>query len=114
MKKMLTMILALGVAFLFTSSVWAAGAGCCSGHKGVCECKCCDGTALSDKCMKKECEAVAKTADKAEKKADTTADKAEKKADTTADKAEKKADKADDKAKKATDKGKKAKKLLGQ
>lgn len=27
-----------------------AAAGCCSGHKGVCECACCDGTPLSKPC----------------------------------------------------------------
>jgi hypothetical protein len=39
----------LFLVFLLSSSV-IARSGCCSHHKGVCGCGCCDGTPLSAKC----------------------------------------------------------------
>lgn len=38
-------------SIILLSSIYAeARSGCCSHHKGVCGCKCCDGTSLSAKC----------------------------------------------------------------
>lgn len=110
MKKLLSVIVALGVAVLFCGSVQAA-AGCCSGHKGVCEGKCCDGTPLSEKCQAKAADKAEKKADKAAKKADAAADKAGDKVNAAADKKE---DAAQKKADKAGDKAKKAKKAVGE
>lgn len=52
MKKLLAPIFALtliGTAIMAIPDA-EARRGCCSHHQGVCGCKCCDGTALSDKC----------------------------------------------------------------
>ena len=40
--------------FIFTNSTYAKS-GCCSHHKGVCGCSCCDGSGLSATCMTAEC-----------------------------------------------------------
>jgi endonuclease YncB( thermonuclease family) len=40
----------LSTTILFWQANANAAAGCCSGHKGVCECACCDGTPLSKSC----------------------------------------------------------------
>lgn len=47
MRKPLILIILL--AFGFSLSL-RAQSGCCSRHGGVCGCRCCDGTALSDRC----------------------------------------------------------------
>lgn len=43
-------ILPVLIFFLSTPVVAEARSGCCSHHRGVCGCRCCDGTALSAKC----------------------------------------------------------------
>lgn len=43
-------ILPVLILFLSSPMVAEARSGCCSHHRGVCGCRCCDGTALSAKC----------------------------------------------------------------
>lgn len=51
MKKKILLITSLIAAiFIFSSSNVLARSGCCSNHKGVCGCQCCDGTNLSATC----------------------------------------------------------------
>lgn len=54
MKKLLLIPIValsiLGAQTLISTDSAEARKGCCSRHDGVCGCKCCDGTALSDKC----------------------------------------------------------------
>jgi micrococcal nuclease len=46
-----SILLAAGIAVLaFTGRKADAVSGCCSRHRGVCECACCDGTPLSETC----------------------------------------------------------------
>lgn len=45
-----SIVASIGIAFAFIPSIAQAKAGCCSTHKGVCGCKCCDATPLSAKC----------------------------------------------------------------
>ena len=44
-------ILILFLIVLVSPLLVDARSGCCSHHKGVCGCKCCDGTALSQQCL---------------------------------------------------------------
>lgn len=50
----------LGLLTVFWAGESVGASGCCSGHKGVCACRCCDGTPLSDTCRAKmpECSGV--------------------------------------------------------
>ncbi|MBT9548597.1 MAG: thermonuclease family protein [Candidatus Sericytochromatia bacterium] len=49
LAAILTAVLAVSVPCISPKEV-EARRGCCSHHGGVCGCKCCDGTLLSDKC----------------------------------------------------------------
>ena len=42
--------ISLALILLISISLAEARSGCCSWHDGVCGCRCCDGTPLSDKC----------------------------------------------------------------
>jgi len=48
-RKILTLFIVFFLFFLSFSTV-DARSGCCSHHKGVCGCRCCDGTSLSSTC----------------------------------------------------------------
>jgi len=51
MKKALIVMAIILICLLVAFSIAGAKKGCCSKHGGVCGCQCCDGTALSAKCL---------------------------------------------------------------
>lgn len=50
MRKALLLNIAFVILFLTLNSPVFARSGCCSHHRGVCGCGCCDGTPLSSTC----------------------------------------------------------------
>lgn len=50
MKKYMIICFIIGYMIIFSARLIVAKQGCCSYHGGVCGCRCCDGSELSEKC----------------------------------------------------------------